>query len=287
MPLVLAESEATESGIRYEDRTGVEYQFPRMYLRLMQPGERFVYYRGRKRESGGRVPQVYFGTGIIGPVRPDPLHPNRSLCEILDYVAFEAPVFFKRGPSDYLESGGERRGFFQRGVRTISEADFAMIVAAAGAQSTEQASPTDLAFPMYGTAENNIAVEQFAVEQAVAELRARYPGSLITPQVRNNPGFDILIATGSELTYVEVKGTRRPIPRCIITQGEVEFSRRHPLAYHLLIFYEVDLSARQYRLWWHEGPIEQAGFRLVPLQWTCEPIGGPPSTSGGPGATGV
>lgn len=62
MPLVLAENEATESGISCHDRTGVSYQFPKMYRRLIQPGERFVYYKGRKTLDGRRTPKVYFGT---------------------------------------------------------------------------------------------------------------------------------------------------------------------------------------------------------------------------------
>ena len=175
MPLVLAENEATESGIRYQDRTGVSYQFPKMYLRLMQPGERFVYYRGRKRQTGGRAPQVYFGTGIVGTVRPDPTHTGRFLCDVLDYIAFGSPVFFRRGPSDYLESGGERRGYFQQGVRTISEYDFAAIMAAAGAQAAEQAPSPDIRSSMYGAVENNIEIERFALDQALARLRSRYP----------------------------------------------------------------------------------------------------------------
>lgn len=54
MPLVLAENERSESGIRYADRTGVSYQFPRIYRGLLRPGERFVYYRGRGKIGGGR-----------------------------------------------------------------------------------------------------------------------------------------------------------------------------------------------------------------------------------------
>jgi hypothetical protein len=95
VPLVLAENEATESGIRYEDLTGVSYQFPTMYRNLIRPGMRFVYYRGRK-SAGGRRPQVYFGTGAIGGVGVDRKSPNRLVCEVLDYLPFAQPVPFKQ-----------------------------------------------------------------------------------------------------------------------------------------------------------------------------------------------
>ena len=132
MPLVLSENEDTESGIRYEDRTGVSYQFPKMYRRLVLEGEPFVYYRGRKKKGGGRQLQVYFGTGVIGAVQSDPNDPKRLRCDIHDYQPFSAPVSFKRGNSDYLESSGTRRGYFQRGVRSIPEVEFAAILNVAG-----------------------------------------------------------------------------------------------------------------------------------------------------------
>jgi len=190
MPLVLAENEATESGISYHDRTGVSYQFPKMYRRLIQPGERFVYYKGCKTLDGRRTRQVYFGTGIIGQVWADKGDSDRYVCEILDYAPFDPPVFFRTGKNSYLEPGGVRKGYFQRGVRTISETEFDAIIALAASQSSH---PTSLTTPAigYGTPETNLQIERFAVEQAVLELQNRFPGAAIIPQPRNNPGFDI------------------------------------------------------------------------------------------------
>src|SRR5262245_34385291 len=95
MPLVFAENEATESGITYEDRTGIAYQYPTMYQRMIHPGERFVYYKGRKTKGGGRAPQIYFGTGIVGEVRPDVVLPSRLVCDVLDFAPFLRPLPFK------------------------------------------------------------------------------------------------------------------------------------------------------------------------------------------------
>ena len=53
MPLVLTQNELTESGHDYADRLGVEYEYPTRYRNLVRTGERFVYYRGRKRAAGG------------------------------------------------------------------------------------------------------------------------------------------------------------------------------------------------------------------------------------------
>ena len=127
MPLVFAENEASESGITYDDRTGVSYQYPRMYRRLIQPGERFLYYRGRKKRGGGRAPQVYFGTGVVGAIKIDPHDSTRLCCDVLDYRAFATPVPFKDSSGGYLEDGGSRRGYFQRGVRKISDTEFQRI----------------------------------------------------------------------------------------------------------------------------------------------------------------
>jgi hypothetical protein len=96
---------------------------------LIRPSELFVYYRGRKRSRGGRQPQVYFGTGIVGEVGPAPDESGRLVCGIVDYRDFPDPVPFKTSENGYLEFGGTRRGYFQQGVRTISVEEFENILA--------------------------------------------------------------------------------------------------------------------------------------------------------------
>src|SRR5688572_10705894 len=132
MPLVFAENELTESGITYDDRTGISYEFPKMYRRIIVPGEPFVYYRGRKTRKHNRVMPVYFGSGVVGKIVGTLESRNRLICEVLSFKPFTTPVPFKRSKSDYLEAGGKRRGYFQRGVRRISEAEFKNILDAAG-----------------------------------------------------------------------------------------------------------------------------------------------------------
>lgn len=130
MPLVFAENEATESGLSYEDETGVHYQFPKRYRNYIKPGVAFVYYRGRKKKRGRQLP-VYFGTGYVGDVRQDPNDEVRLVCDILDYKEFVPPVPFKQGADAYLEPGGKRSGYYQPGVREIPADVFENILIAA------------------------------------------------------------------------------------------------------------------------------------------------------------
>jgi hypothetical protein len=142
MALIFAESEVTAAGIRYADRTSISYQYPIRYRRLIQPGERFVYYKGRRRHDGSRAPQVYFGTEVVGTFGPDPATPDRVICEILDYRAFLKPVPFKDASGKYFETSADRRGYFQPGVRTISDEECARILAAA--EIADDSAPKEL-----------------------------------------------------------------------------------------------------------------------------------------------
>lgn len=128
MPLVLTVNETTESGHRYADRPGQLYEFPSIYESLVREGERFLHYRGRRRAGGGRQPQVYLGQGIVGKTAPSVENPDRLACQLIGYRAFTRPVPFRDSTGAYLEPGGVRRGYFQRGVRTIRNQDFDAIV---------------------------------------------------------------------------------------------------------------------------------------------------------------
>lgn len=267
MPLVLTENELTESGIRYADVTGVRYQYPKhAYKNIITSGDRFVYYRGRRSRTGKRIPQVYFGAGVIGDIRDDPGDPSRLHCEVLDYVSFPDPVPFKEGSAGYLERDGSRPGYFQRGVRKISESEFSRILTLAGTRAENQtAQPsTDVG---YATADAIRDVDRFAVDTAMELLAARYPGGKFAKQPHNNPGFDILVEDRGQSLFVEVKGTRSTEPRFLITNGELMFSRRHSQDYVMCIIYHIDLEAGGYRVSWHTGPVEEPVFDLRAIQW--------------------
>lgn len=124
MPLVLTQNEESESGHEYDDVLGVCYEYPKRYQRLIRPGERFVYYRGRRKRGGGTQLQVYLGVGTIGAVAKS--RRDRLKCSIEDFEEFKSPVPFKID-GRYLEAGaqayGRRAGLhYRQGVRQIDQA---------------------------------------------------------------------------------------------------------------------------------------------------------------------
>lgn len=273
MPLILTSNEATASGHIYEDITGVSYEYPARYRNVITEGERFIYYRGRQLPSGGRQPQVYFGSGVIGPVRPSQNQPDYFVCEVLDYYAFNTPLYFKDPNGAYLESGGARLGYFQPGVRRISEAEYIGILGAASALSRD---PDDVK-PSSGGGQGayaspNVArdVDVYAMQVVVEHLRGQFPGRPIETQLHNNPGFDIRVGTATDvICYVEVKGTQAPHPRFYLSEGERLFSEQHADMYMLVVVYAVDIARRDHKLFVHRGFISSERFELQPVQWAC------------------
>lgn len=55
MPLVFAQNEVSLSEIDYADDLGKSYEYPSRYRKLIQTGERFVYYRGRRRAGSSQT----------------------------------------------------------------------------------------------------------------------------------------------------------------------------------------------------------------------------------------
>ena len=283
MPLVFAESERTASGITYNDHTGVLYQYPKRYRRIIRAGELFVYYRGRRRRGGGQLLQIYFGAGVVGRVMVDPNTDGRLICEIVDYLAFAEPVPFKDERGLYLETGAESRGYFQPGVRVISDEDFRRILVAGAATAetpTSRVMRTELQGIVrqrgqgYAAAEVARAVDEFAMRIAEQELGRRYKGATVVPQPHNNPGFDILLrpaGEGDEVLYVEVKGTQGGSPRFFLSEGERRFSSRQGDRFRLVVVHSIRLDSGTYEVAWHEGPISSdEGVWLHPTQWACE-----------------
>lgn len=199
---------------------------------------------------------------------------DRMVCDILDYRPFPAPVPFKVGAVGYLEADGARRGYFQRGVRAISNEEFEGILTAAASAHQEAVAAQKEVQPRsgasYGSPERISEVDRFAVTTAVSELRRRYPGIQTEVQPQTNPGFDILVKRPGDPLYVEVKGTGRNVPVFFLTEGERRFSQRHASAYCLIVVYAIEAPKGAYQLFWHEGPISDVEFLISPVQWACE-----------------
>ncbi|WIM87432.1 hypothetical protein PT015_21745 [Candidatus Mycobacterium wuenschmannii] len=99
MPLVLTQNEVSVSDIDYADVLGMVYEYPSRYRTLIQPGERFVYYRGRRRANGSSQTPSYLGCGTVGEIAE---FGERFRCTIEDFEEFKKPVHFKEG-SRYRE----------------------------------------------------------------------------------------------------------------------------------------------------------------------------------------
>ncbi|WP_022926739.1 protein NO VEIN domain-containing protein [Patulibacter americanus] len=267
MPLVLAMSETTESGHAYADVPYVSYEYPRRYRNLVTEGEAFVYYRGRRMADGGTQPQVYLGTGVVGPIRESP-DGDRLICAVLDGMPFAAPLPFKSGEGAYLEPGGTRRGFFQPGVRRIEQTDFETLLRAADVEARRLASSDRGPAPNtghgssgYATPEDARAVEAYSRRVAAAWIEETYSASVVQmPQ--NNPGFDLRV-TGAPFVFVEVKGTRRPAPWFFVSEGERLFAQAKAADYLFVVVYGIDLYEKSHASLVHSTALPP----LKPAQW--------------------
>ena len=280
MPLVLTQNESTESGHRYADELGVEYEYPTLYRNRIRTGEPFVYYRGRRRAEGGLQPQVYLGTGVVGAIRPSETE-GRLVCSIKDFDPFTSPLPFKLD-GDYLEPLGsvppDRAGlYFRQGVREIDEETFARILAAAAARDPSAGRRKQEAGLPWATPEVARLVDEIAMEIAISWLEADHPEAAVRRMPHNNPGFDVRVEDDARVRYVEVKGTTRALPHFFMSEGERLFSHDHAADYTLLIVYSVDTTARTGQVLTRKGPIAGDDLVLQAVQWEGA-LASPPAT---------
>jgi len=111
-------------GSSYKDEVGIVYHFPKRYLkRIQSPNAHFVYYEPR---AGGD--QVYFGTGQIGEIWPDPDEQGHYYSEILEYSSFPKPVSYWGSRGSAFEPARTMRN----SVRPIHKSTYDAILHAAG-----------------------------------------------------------------------------------------------------------------------------------------------------------
>jgi len=261
VPLVLSTNEATESGIAYADVTGVAYEYPRRYRKLVRPGERFVYYRGRRLPSGKTRPQQYFGTGVIGAIGDSPAKSDRLLCRIYDYREFSHPVGLLWSDGKRVEPGGEAGGLFYRtGVRQITDQIFKRLVDSGdpGEISTGNA---------YASPKSLHEVDAYAMHVATAYLKTKFPSAAVQPMPHNNPGFDIEVrSAGGQVLYAEVKGTQAAAPRFFMTEGERVFASTNSKQYTLIVVFDIDLVKQTHSTMEQQGDPKDH-FTFVASQW--------------------
>lgn len=268
-PIVLVSNRRTASGHSYADRTGVSYEYPTRYRSMIVPGAPFVYYRSRE---GKRQPH-YFGTGVVGLVRPSSREPGLLECEILDYRPFEHAVPLRDPSGTHLEESGTRRGYYQPGVRRLTEDEFSHVLRLAQlapAEAEVVAGEVPPAEAKFGISEAAREVEEYAVERVRELLEERYRGATVRVMARNNPGYDIRVAAadGTVLRYVEVKGTSLAAPVFFLSEGERRFSAREPAQYTIFVVYSVDLDAATHQVQEWEGEVTVDAAALTPVTWS-------------------
>jgi hypothetical protein len=287
MPLVFTQNEVNLSEHAYADVLGETYEYPSQYKNLIQPGEQFVYYRGRRRAGGGSTTPSYLGVGIVSAVSPIG---DRFRCSITNFQPFDPPLPFKASDG-YLEPEANSRtavGFyFQTGVRGLDQNAFDTICALGlgTAQTTGGGAATPAAADDVSYADPAKAreVDELAMLLAINEAEERWPESRIVRMPHNNPGFDIEVRQpDGVIGYIEVKGTQAPKPRFFISAGELAFSLAHSDEYSIWIFHSMDLKARTATFTAYDGAVEDARFKLQPIQFLSHPHTPAPGTTVGP-----
>lgn len=262
MPLVLTQNEGSAAAVTYNDELGTSYEFPARYQKLVQPGEPFVYYRGKRSATGGTQIPHYFGAGVVGVVTPT--EDGRLRCTINQYRAFRDNVPLKRDGL-YLEPGANGRPLkeiglhFRTGVRAIDQKSFDAILAAGGLSDT----PMKKA-PVKSVAKKSVSgpaqsgkdkMHDLAVGLATTEAKSQWPSARIF-RAPAGQHFSIIVRHASgEKHHIAVKSTTETEPHVKLSQGEVAYARTHASTYSLWVFYHLDLDAGTGKLIKRKGKI--------------------------------
>lgn len=267
MPVALTENRHTQSGHAYADRTGVAYEFPRIYRRLVIEGTPFVYYRSRE----GKVGPIYFGTGVVGSVYPSPNGGGLLMADIRGFEPFDPAIYFKDAAGRPFERRAEREaGYYRQGVRALTDPELTAILEAADRRSAPTAPPPQLPIPTLPPKPERDATERYAVDVVLAELRNRYPESFTVREMpHSHPGYDIRVegSDGAVARYVEVKGTRSAEPVFRLSEGERLFSITHANLYTFAMVWSIDLERSTHQLGMKDGAVDTVEYRLQASEW--------------------
>ena len=268
MPLVLAQNEKSAAGVVYSDDLGVSYEYPKRYRSLIKEGERFVYYRGKRKEDDSVHVPHYFGAGVIGEIAPsgDGLY----RCAVVDYQPFD-PIVPLKIDGRYLEPEANNRissqvGLHYRtGVRPISQETYDAIcklgIEAAREKrhqpKLKKLEPTKKAAPS-----SSSELEKFALQLALAECRSRWRGAKSFVALAGGPFSIAVHVAKDDPRYIAVKATAEPQPYLRLTAEEVKYSKRNAERYSVWVFYETDPGTGTARLLSHDGAITNETVEL-------------------------
>ncbi|XBQ16772.1 MAG: HNH endonuclease [Oceanicaulis sp.] len=160
-------TQRAESG--YDDVPGELYHFPKQYLRAAEEavGDGCLFYEPRR--NNGRL--VYWASGRISSVYPDPTKPDHFYARIDQFLPFPEPVFFERADGGYWESkldrgdGQPSRGAMGWSIRRIPEQEFDLILKAGYAPALGLANDAAADQSAWGVQEGQLDFERPIFEQ--------------------------------------------------------------------------------------------------------------------------
>lgn len=120
---------------QWDDKTGLSYNYPSKYRRILTPGTRAIYYKGKLRNKSFENTRLsnephYFGVALIGDHYLDKSASKKEYhCDILNYQPFESAVPF-RVNGEYIESIPESKksNYWRDGVREVTKETFDKIL---------------------------------------------------------------------------------------------------------------------------------------------------------------
>lgn len=258
MPLVFTQNEVSVAEIDYADVLGKVYEYPSRYRTLIQPGERFVYYRGRRRADGSSQTPSYLGCGTVGKVTEIG---ERFRCTVEDYQEFKHPVLFKVGDIYREPEANQRKAigfYFQVGVRPIEQPAFDEILEAGlGRPAMKRSALGRTKKPSTSTPEASSDAKAYALALALAtaEAKAQWPSAKIFRAPAGQYFSLIVRHPNNEKHHVAVKSTEDDEPRIRLSDGEVAYAEAHAAAFSLWVFYGLDLATRTGQLIKRKGRI--------------------------------
>jgi hypothetical protein len=258
MPLVFTQNEVSVAEIDYADVLGKVYEYPSRYRTLIQSGERFVYYRGRRRADGSSQSPAYLGCGTVGEITEIG---ERLRCTVKDYQEFKHPVVFKDGDRYREPEANQRKAigfYFQVGVRPIDQRAFDEILEAGlGRTAMQRAALGRTKKPSTFTpkASADVKLYELALALAAVEAKAQWPSATIFRAPAGQYFALIIRHPNGENHHVAVKSTEEDEPRVRLSDGEVAYADAHAAAYSLWVFYAIDLKTGTGKLIKRKGRI--------------------------------
>ena len=123
---------------KWDDETGVQYHYPKMYQKYLEPGTKVLYYKGRIKDKKFEPDRLsndphYFAVAEISSIEPvDGEHSRDLIAYITGYREFSEAVPHKVDGKPLEEiPEAQKSNYWRRSVRDISQAVYEHILSKA------------------------------------------------------------------------------------------------------------------------------------------------------------